>query len=164
MTTLTLQINNKAALERLLGGDSEIEVELRKSVAKAFVELHFTKDIQAQASGLARELREVMANTISAQIGEIKRGWNGNIERVTLKQELIDEIRRTARSAFEECLREFYKEQREEAEARLLTHAKIAVRDALAQVNKTLFARIAEAVSTLVISGTDAAIRKLEGG
>lgn len=35
---VTIQINSLEALERLLGGDTQVEVDLRKSVAVKFAE------------------------------------------------------------------------------------------------------------------------------
>ncbi len=37
---LTLQINDLSALERLIGGDSEVEIDIRNSVVQKFAEKH----------------------------------------------------------------------------------------------------------------------------
>ena len=38
--TLTLQLNSKEALERLIGGDSQTEIDIRNSVVQKFAEKH----------------------------------------------------------------------------------------------------------------------------
>jgi hypothetical protein len=40
MNKLTVQINNLEALERLIGGDTEVEIDIRKSVVENFVKKH----------------------------------------------------------------------------------------------------------------------------
>ena len=39
-TKLTIQINNLEALERLIGGDTEVELDIRNSVVQAFSKKH----------------------------------------------------------------------------------------------------------------------------
>ena len=64
--SLTLQINSKAALERLLGGDSKLEVALRHSVASVFAKQHL-EAITRQALTTERE-------QMSARVAELVRG------------------------------------------------------------------------------------------
>jgi hypothetical protein len=40
MSKLTIQINNLEALERLIGGDTEIEVDIRQNVVESFIRKH----------------------------------------------------------------------------------------------------------------------------
>lgn len=40
MSSVTIQINSLEALERLIGGDAALEVDLRKSVVHAFIRKH----------------------------------------------------------------------------------------------------------------------------
>lgn len=54
-----LQINSLQALERLIGGDSELELELRRNVADVFIKNHY--------QAIAREMAEAGLNdTIGA--------------------------------------------------------------------------------------------------
>ncbi len=37
---LTIQINSLEALERLIGGDSQVEIDVRNNIVQAFAEKH----------------------------------------------------------------------------------------------------------------------------
>jgi len=87
MASLTLQINSLAALERLLGGETQLEIGLRHSVVQAFAEKHLkaiakdpgfsarTKAISEQVSeSLTKQVRE----TVDRHLGTvIQDRWDG---------------------------------------------------------------------------------------
>ncbi len=57
MNKLTLQINSKEALERLIGGDTETEIEIRNSVVHNFAEKHL-KPI-ANSAPITEAIRQI---------------------------------------------------------------------------------------------------------
>lgn len=73
---LTLQINSLEALERLIGGDSQMEFDIRQSVVEAFCKKHLKSVTQEQALKLAeRAIVEQVKNEVFV---------NGNISFITL--------------------------------------------------------------------------------
>jgi hypothetical protein len=76
--SVKLQINSLEALERLLGGDSELEIEMRKSIAYDFTNKHLKSlandpFVQSKMDEARRELRNVVDENVRKQIGEVKR-------------------------------------------------------------------------------------------
>ena len=64
MTPVKIQINNLEALERLLGNDTELEAEIRKSIAYDFTKKHLknlvTEDfVKKTEKALSSELADV---------------------------------------------------------------------------------------------------------
>ncbi len=53
---LTLQINNLEALERLIGGDTEVEMDIRRSVVDAFAEKYLKPMAAERMKGVVDEL------------------------------------------------------------------------------------------------------------
>lgn len=89
--SVKIQINSLEALERLIGGDTELEIEIRQSVVENFSKKHLGK--------LANE--EMMKKTSSAIINEIHKtffdtikgsGWSSP-DRIIFKQEYLDKLR-----------------------------------------------------------------------
>ncbi len=84
-----IQINSLAALERLIGGDNEFEIEIRNSVVQAFTQKHL-KGIAAQQ---AEHFRAVAAATteaaINKHIGSRTSSWGSGY---TLKADVEKEI------------------------------------------------------------------------
>ena len=62
---VTLQINSLAALERLLGGDNELTVSIRKSVAAAFVRNYITDLIRSEFTQKDAELKKAIADEVA---------------------------------------------------------------------------------------------------
>ena len=48
MNKLTIQINNLEALERLIGGDTQVEMEIRQSVVESFAKKHLKTMINSE--------------------------------------------------------------------------------------------------------------------
>lgn len=77
------------ALERLLGGDTELEIQLRHQVAQQFIMNHFTKFVQSKLFNAIRDeihkvtedVRNLANQKIAEHIGIFKGGgWRGPYE------------------------------------------------------------------------------------
>lgn len=110
MNKLTLQINNLEALERLIGGDSEVEVEIRNSVVQKFADKHLkalansdmiTKFCNSLGATIQKDLHEQANN----QIGTIKTNWVGAVEKVTLHPSCKSEIESLVRTQVDDMIR-----------------------------------------------------------
>jgi hypothetical protein len=71
-----IQINSLEALERLIGGDSELEVEMRKSIAYDFTTKHLkalANDpyVMAKMEEARHELRKIVDENVKARIGQL---------------------------------------------------------------------------------------------
>jgi CRISPR/Cas system-associated protein Cas10 (large subunit of type III CRISPR-Cas system) len=69
----------KPALDRLIGGDSELEVELKHAVAKELLENHIQPALRLQATQeISKRLREGFTEQLQEQLGEYKAGMVRN--------------------------------------------------------------------------------------
>jgi hypothetical protein len=92
-----IQINSLAAMERLIGGDSEVEVEIRNSVAQAFSKKYLHDVVASPAMDkIVKQVRSFITERITAELGAFKTGWNGQIENLVLRSELIQAIKNQA--------------------------------------------------------------------
>lgn len=150
-----VQINSKAALERLLGGDSELEIELRKSVATAFSR-QFLHDIVASPAmqKVVSEVHQFIQQKISEELGTFKVGWNGKIESLTLSSELKEAIKREAKKRMdvevEAWLRVASNEQMEKMKQVAETQRKIIMRELEAEIKKQVKEEVSALVAQLV--------------
>lgn len=92
---------NLPALERLIGGDSNIEVELRHQVAKELVKKHLSQLIKNEFltkydSGMREVFDQEIKDTIGTKISERYQTWGAYIDRWNIVPELKTKI--------EECL------------------------------------------------------------
>ena len=76
MSKLTLQLNSVAAVEALIGGDTEVEVELRKSVVAGFTRKHLKQLANSEfLSDAVHEVKlsvqEIVTNKLSETIGSL---------------------------------------------------------------------------------------------
>lgn len=96
---ITLQINSLAALERLLGGDSQLEIEARNSIIQQFARTYLKSlvdvpVIEAEAKRLKQEARGLLETLLSSSA--LKPRWQG--ERASLSNETIDLIQKEAKT------------------------------------------------------------------
>jgi hypothetical protein len=97
MNKLTIQINNLEALERLIGGDTEVEVEVRNCVVQKFAEKHLkpltnAPEVKKAIGSIVDHIREQITEKVSADIATFKTGWTGYINEIKLKPEIKSEI------------------------------------------------------------------------
>ena len=71
MSNLTLQINSLEALERLIRGDSETEVEIRNNVVQRFAEKHLKPLINSDsATSTLNQIRQHVESEISTKVSK----------------------------------------------------------------------------------------------
>lgn len=79
---MKLQINSLQALERLIGGDTNVEIEIRNNIVQEFAKKHLKAlvnegTIKAEADKLDRALRLEVQNVLSSKFGTITGShWN----------------------------------------------------------------------------------------
>ncbi len=131
---------NVPALERLLGGDTELEVELRQQVAAAFAEKHIelhkkqlkdTVTSEAYTKTLAA-LREILAEAIKTEVGVLVRTDNWSS---ALRPELLAPIKalieQTTRQAVDSALKTAIDDKINYYEGSWRTHIDKKVKEAL---------------------------------
>lgn len=62
---VTIQINNLAALERLLGADSELTTSIRSSVAEAFAKKHMVNLVEREFSQKEAAMKQLVAEEVA---------------------------------------------------------------------------------------------------
>lgn len=102
---IKIQLNSLEALERLIGGDSELEIDIRNSVAQAFAKKHLKRIISEEMldkikNDVDRELRDDLFNKDvpgkSWLYGTIKNDLKREIKKAVeseVKSIIHDEIR-----------------------------------------------------------------------
>lgn len=87
-----IQINSLEALERLIGNDNELEIEIRQSVVENFTKKHLAKlandDLMRKATtAIINEIQLTFFDTIKGT-----GGW-GSSDRTVFKKEYLDNLR-----------------------------------------------------------------------
>lgn len=118
MNKLTIQINSLEALERLIGGDSETEVEVRNSVIQKFADKHLkalanTDEITQTLDKIQRDISKEVSIRCSREIASFKKdGW-GKITSVKLidkvEREISSQVRISADTAIQKAVDEAVK-------------------------------------------------------
>lgn len=131
MNKLTIQINNLQALERLIGGDTEVEIDIRNSVVQAFSEKHLkaiasSDALNSKLNELKRDLTYTYNKEVRTQIGEIKKDYWGTVESkinpdlvAALKKQVDSNISDLVRSLVDAKLEEVYKNVEEKVSKRI---------------------------------------------
>jgi hypothetical protein len=110
MNKLTIQINNLEALERLIGGQSDVEIEIRNSVVQKFAEKHLkplancpeiTSTLSAIKDNIAKQVKEKCEKDIAT----FQTSWGGSITDVKLNPNINAEIERRVRVLTDEAIR-----------------------------------------------------------
>lgn len=68
-----IQINSLAALERLIGGDTELEIELRKSVAMELVKKHIVAKLDLSSAPIRSLIRDQIDQAVKNFESYLKR-------------------------------------------------------------------------------------------
>ena len=116
---------NLAALERLIGGSSEAEVELRQSVVENFTHRHL-KALANEKLVQAQEL--VIKRYVDDQIG--KESWQG----VKLSPKVVEELRKVTRGIMQGIINEELLVRYEEMKAKIDKQAKALEKEALERI------------------------------
>ena len=91
---VTLQINSMAALERLLGGDTEMEVSLRNSIAAQFVDAHLEALTTEAVREASRDIQKIVKDVASAQVATDLGAWKNPDARYELTPATSQAIKR----------------------------------------------------------------------
>lgn len=110
MNKLTIQINNLEALERLIGGDSEVEVEIRNSVVQKFAEKHLKplandSAITTTIAAIKEEITKQIKERCEKQIAEVENNWYGSVSKVKLNPAIKSEIEGQVRNIVDSTVR-----------------------------------------------------------
>jgi queuine/archaeosine tRNA-ribosyltransferase len=111
MNKLTLQINNLEALERLIGGDSQIEIDIRNSVVQKFAEKHLkplanSPLIEDTVHKLNKEITAQISDQCAKSIASFKKYSDGSLYDVKLHPEIKTNINREIESKIYEKVSE----------------------------------------------------------
>lgn len=96
---MKVQINSLAALERLLGGDTAVEIEIRSNIVQEFAKKHLKAVASSDAVLVALDatkaaiIREA-EQKLDASLATFQQDYYGNISKLQLKPEIVAEIRR----------------------------------------------------------------------
>jgi hypothetical protein len=103
---MKIQINSIEALERLIGGDTEIEIALRQSVVENFTRRH----IKALAnSEMIKAIGQaVKAEVIAEFFDTVKGSWNSteHIFKPEIKRKLIEDLKFHAQMELKQIVRD----------------------------------------------------------
>ena len=107
---MKLQINSLAALERLIGGDSEVEIEIRGSVVQKFAERHLkavanSDGLKKQLDSLSSALSDKASQQMAEAIGVFKTDF-GRTQLVRLRPDVTDRINVMVQNAVSDMIRE----------------------------------------------------------
>lgn len=102
-----IQINSLEALERLVGGDTELEIEVRNSVVQRFAEKHLKPLANSDGfKAIGNQIRKDANDNLSREIASFKETWNGSLTDIKIKPEIKQEIDRQVRALVDEKIRE----------------------------------------------------------
>lgn len=110
MNNLTIQINSLEALERLIGGDAQVEIEIRNSVVQKFAERHLKPLANSTAmentlNGLREDIAKTVREKCEKEIATFKSDWYGRVSEVKLRPEVKAEIDSQVRNVVDDTIR-----------------------------------------------------------
>lgn len=106
---MKIQINSLAALERLIGGDNEAEIEIRQSVVEIFTR-KYLKTIVAQP--LMNATKESLLNEVQDTLMDKEKiDWGYPNHRFVIKEAIVSQVRGTIRKIVMEELGAIIREE-----------------------------------------------------
>ena len=87
-----IQINSLAALERLIGGDSEMEIEIRNSIVQEFGKKHLRALIDPLRNYYYSELSGLIANEVKEAIYKEYNSINNNTLNTSTKEHIKAQV------------------------------------------------------------------------
>ncbi len=99
---------NGPALDRLLGGDTELELELRHQVVNQFVKHRLDAVLKSEPYlETMKAIRAAMVEAVKEEVGTLAQrgGWATMTEKHNLKMQIKELLDATIRLAVEECLK-----------------------------------------------------------
>jgi hypothetical protein len=86
-------ILDASALDRLLGGNTELEIELRQSVVAQFAKHHLKPLINSvEVQSIVNDIKRHAADAATASIADVETRWSGGTT-VVLKPEIVSKIK-----------------------------------------------------------------------
>jgi len=110
MNKLTIQINNLEALERLVGGDNEVEIEIRNSVVQRFAEKYLKPLANSDAitnalATIKEDISKQVKEKCEKEIASFKTNYYGNVSDVKLNSSIRLEIESQVRNVVDTTVR-----------------------------------------------------------
>jgi transcriptional regulator CtsR len=107
--SLTLQINSLEALEKLIGGDTQVELDIRNNIVQAFAEKHLkamagTSQINTAISTVRCSVENEIKAELKKQFGEYADKWRYDIK---LNEEVKEVIRKTTKENIGTFVKEY---------------------------------------------------------
>lgn len=114
--SVKLVIGTRAALERLIGGDSEIEVEIRNGIVQDFAKRYLksiadTPAIKESAKKLAEKLSQTMEQQAKSIIGRVAFDFKGQPYFLDLNPTMREAITKSVESSINCGVAKMVKEQ-----------------------------------------------------
>lgn len=120
----TVQLSlNLPALEHLIGGDSQVEVELRKSVVQEFAKRHLTSVAKVMTNELKDDLAKAIAEA-TKEIGLEPAKWP---HPVRLTDDLFERLKTAVEYSIHTKVRELVQEHTSKAVADIIPHIEAKV-------------------------------------
>jgi hypothetical protein len=108
-----IQINSLEALERLIGNDNELEIEIRNSVVQNFTK-RYLKDLAK--TGLVANIAKAVQSEIKSEFFEDIKTGSWNITTTVFKKEILEkvkeELKYTAKQELSSVVSEIVEEQK----------------------------------------------------
>ena len=106
-----IQINSLGALERLIGGDTEVEIEIRNSIVQEFAKKHLKGVIsESLLASATRQAKEEIEDEFTTIRGSGNNSWVKPTIRVDVlnrfKQEMRDQVQRELISIIQDVVAE----------------------------------------------------------
>lgn len=109
MSQLTLQINSLEALERLIGGDTQVEIDIRNSVVQKFADKHLKAVANSDAvrktmEGIQAAVQKQIADRLEQGIATFKSTYGGSVYDVKLHPEIVTVIESKVRNTIDQSV------------------------------------------------------------
>lgn len=105
MSAIKIQLNSLEALERLIGGDSELEFELRNKIVQDFSRRHLKSLVNAAGEDMQRAVYGIFDTYIKEHAQSLHKGWNGRYQ-----IELKDDVKNAIAAEFQTKVNNFIQE------------------------------------------------------
>lgn len=108
--SIKIQLNSLDALERLIGGDSTVEVEIRNSIVQEFAKRHLKSIAESTVNGLTFAAREACNEKIKEVFGQYDSD-NLYYRKFILNPDLQTTLREQAKLAVGDEIKAFVKDE-----------------------------------------------------
>lgn len=109
MNNLTLQINSKEALERLIGGDTKTEIDIRNSVVQKFAEKHLKPIVNSAPvtdtiNQIKQHAQKYIAEACVKEIASFKYSFGNYIQDIKLHPEIESIIKSKIKESIDKLI------------------------------------------------------------